>query len=172
MKRIPVSIEKMDFRPFGCFYNLKEIGGTGTVNRSEGPDYKDGYTQTPVIDRPGSLGMTISKPLPFIAEEMERHLHTQEALFCAGEPIVFLVAPASEEAERLEKGPNAEDTIAVLLKPGQVAVLNRGVWHSPAHGLCGETAYYWMAEAYDDEPTVWKKIEHGPVTVTSEGKRC
>ena len=168
MKRIPVSIEKMDFSPFGCFYSLKEVGGTGTVNRSEGSDYKDGYTRLPLIDCPGSLGMTVSKPLPFAAEEMERHLHTKEALFCAGEPIAFLVAPVSEDAERLEKGPDAEDTVAVLLKPGQVAVLNRGVWHSPAHGLSGETGYYWMAEAYDDEPTVWRKIEHGPVTVVLE----
>ena len=168
MKKIPVSIDKIDFSPYGCVYNLKEAGGMGEVIRSEGTDYKDGYTKNPVIDRCGSLGMTISHPVPFVAEEMERHLHTQEALFGTGEPIVFLVAPASEEAERLQKGPDAKDTVAIILNPGQVAVLDRGVWHSPAHGLNTETSYYWMAEAYDDDPTVWRKIENGPVSVVSE----
>ena len=166
MKRFPVPIDQVDFSQFGFFYDLKAEGGSGCVNRSEGSDWKDGYTRIPVIDRPGSLGMTTSSCLPFTAEEMERHLHTQEALFCASAPIVFLVAPADQEAERMEKGPDAKNTVAVLLEPGQVAVLNRGVWHSPAHGLGESASYYWMAEAFDEEPTVWRKIENGPVTVT------
>lgn len=163
MKRVPIPIENADFDKFGIFYSLKEKGGIGEVNRSIGNDYKDGYTKSPLIDRPGSLGMTVSTSLPFTAVEMERHLHTQEAIFCMAEPIVFLVAPANVKQE-----PHAEDTVAVLLKPGQVAVLNRGIWHSPAHGLDREAGYYWMAEAYDDEPTVWREIVGEPVTVVIE----
>lgn len=165
-----VPAEKAGFEQFGVIYDLNSDSENPDkkVKFSEGTDYKDGYTVNPVVDRPVSIGMTTSSPMPFTAEKMERHLHTWETLMCISEPIVFLAAPATSGSLSEDDCPEAEDTVAVLLKPGQVAVLNRGVWHSPAHGLNKESAYYWMAEAYDDEPTVWREILYGPVQVIME----
>lgn len=172
MIKYAVPVENAQFERFGAIYNLRGDAESPDKNVifSEGTDYKDGYTMNPVVDRPVSLGMTVSSPMPFTAEKMERHLHTWETLMCISEPIVFLVAPETDGSAADNDFPKAEDSVAVMLKPGQVAVLNRGVWHSPAHGLERESAYYWMAEAYDDEPTVWKEILHGPVQVMTEGK--
>ena len=128
---------------FDCFLHTKK------GRRPNG--YLAVMRQPPVVNRPASIGMTVSSPMPFIAQEMERHLHTWQTLMCISEPVVFLAAPETDGSLSDNDRPNAEDTVAVILKPGQVAVLNRGVWHSPAHGLKKESAYYWMAEAYDDE---------------------
>ena len=91
--------------------------------------------------------------------EMERHLHTQEAQIPAGEAIVFCLAQACDGA------PKAEDVVPVILRPGFVFVIHRGVWHSASHGIGGAVRYYWQALAYVNEPTVWEEIEGGVVRV-------
>ena len=90
-----VPAEKAGFEQFGVIYDLNSDSENPDkkVKFSEGTDYKDGYTVNPVVDRPVSIGMTTSSPMPFTAEKMERHLHTWETLMCISEPIVFLAAP-------------------------------------------------------------------------------
>jgi len=153
----PETTDDVKFSPYGIFYDLNANGTADNVIRSAGDGYTDGYSAKPLIDRPGSLGMSCASAVPHTITMMERHLHTQEAMICAGEPIAFLVAPAGGEA------PAASDVRAFLLIPGQVVVLHRGTWHSPALGIYGPASYYWMAEAYDGEPTIWRAIEMGPV---------
>lgn len=159
MKEIrAVDIEQIDFSKFGTVFKLR-TGGDG-VKRSAGDGWEDGYTLSSVIDTPGSLGNTLGTKTPFIAEEMERHFHSQEALFAMDEPIVFLVAPATDKPS-----PETEEMIAVLVKPGIVVRLNRMVWHSSAHGMTRPCYYFWHCQVVDNEPTEWKRIEDGPVKV-------
>lgn len=153
----PEAANVENFRPYGILYDLGENGGPDDGVRSAGDGYTDAYTKAPLIDRPGNLGMTRTAALPRIIEKMERHLHTREALLCAGELIAFLTAPEGGAS------PGATDVKAFFLQPGQVAVLYRGIWHSAALGVNGAASYYWMAEAYDGEPTVWMDIAGGPV---------
>lgn len=49
-------------------------------------------TKTPLIDTPGQLGYTIGMDAPYVVKAMEKHDHTQEALFCAADPVVLCVA--------------------------------------------------------------------------------
>lgn len=98
---------------------------------------------------------------PFVCREVERHLHTQEAQIPAGEAICLAVAPPSEEP------PAAGDLEAVVVRPGYVLVLHRAVWHSASHPVGGEGAYYWMAQAYENEPTLWAEVQGGPVEVVA-----
>jgi ureidoglycolate lyase len=156
-----IEITAMDFSDYGIFYDMvNPENGSPNVIHSSGDGWKDGYTTFPVIDTLAHLGFTLGTGTPFTVEEMERHQHTQEALFCAGSPIVFCVAKASEET-----APQSSEIKAVILQPGQVAVLHRSVWHSSAHGLKGETLYNWLALCYENEPSVWQKIIDGPITV-------
>ena len=67
------------------------------------------------------IGNIKSAGLPFTAEQMERHGHTQEAQMPESQPIVFLVAPATDAPR-----PNAKDVKAVIIPKGYVAVLDRG----------------------------------------------
>lgn len=154
-----VEISKIDFSPYGVFYNMNEPNSEN-INRSAGEGWEDTNTAMPVIDTQASIGYTLGSGCPFTASMMERHYHTQEALFCAGAPVVFLVAKASEE-----NAPRAADLVPVILKPGEIAVLHRKTWHSSAHGLNGKTHYYYLALCYKNEPTEWKEITGGPVYV-------
>lgn len=156
----PVEITLLDFEKFGILYNMTNSGqGTGNVNHWIGSDWQDTNTMIPLIDTRGYLGHTFSSGCPFIITEMERHLHTQEALLPTNQPIVFGVAQASAEA------PQNENIIPVILRPGYVAVLHRGTWHSSAHGLNGEGWYHYFALVYYNEPTVLEPITGGPLGV-------
>ena len=161
-----VEIASINFEEYGILYNMNEhVSGKGIVNFSSGDGWKDANTAIPVIDTQASLGYTIGSSVPCTVSEMERHQHTQEALFCAGMPIIFLIA--SESGSPFTK---AADVKAVILRPGQVVVLHRGVWHSSAHGLCDTTQYYYLALCYKNEPTGWAEIEGGPITIESPQK--
>lgn len=151
----------VNFEEYGILYDMiNAANGTGIVNRSFGNGWRDANTAIPVIDTLASLGYTLGSGTPFATLEMERHQHTQEALFCAEAPMVFLVAPAGDSP-----APKAEHVIPVILRPGQIAVLHRGVWHSSAHGLTNPVLYYYLALCYKNEPSEWQEIEGGPVTV-------
>lgn len=155
-----VEIESIDYSKYGILYNLTGAGkSTGNTNHSFGDGWEDTDTSISLLDTLGSLGYTLGGATPFTAQEMERHLHTQEAQIPTDKPIVFCVAPASE------KSPGAEDVIPVILRPGYVFVLHRGTWHSSSHGLQSPAHYHWMALVYKNEPTVWEKINNGPVQV-------
>lgn len=158
-----VDARDIDFTPYGRLFNMCEAGEG--LHYTDTPDYSDACTAQPVIDTLASLGCTKSCGVPFTAKEMERHFHTQEAQMPTDQPIVFLVAPATEGPR-----PHARDVRAVIIPKGYVVVLERGVWHSASHGLYSEGRYYWMANVYRGEPTEWQPIEDGPITVEAPEK--
>jgi ureidoglycolate lyase len=156
-----VEISLIDFSEYGIFYDMNNLTELSrNINCSSGQDWKDMNTAIPIIDTYAHIGYTTGSGCPFTANMMERHHHTQEALFCAGSPIVFLVSKASEL-----DAPRACDVLPVILRPGQIAVLHRNVWHSSSHGLNGECSYYYLALCYKNEPTEWKEIINGPITI-------
>jgi len=155
-----VDITSIDYEQYGVLYNLSGDGiDTQNTNNSSGDGWTDVDTRIPLLDTLGSLGYTHGSGTPFLAGEMERHLHTQEAQIPLEQAIVFCVAKASQDA------PKISDVIPVILRPGFVFVLHRSVWHTSSHGLTGAAHYHWMALAYQNEPTVWEKIIGGPVCV-------
>ena len=116
MKLKVVDARTIDFTPYGKLFNLRAEGEG--LCYSCAADYTGSYTAAPVIDTLGSLGYTKSAGLPFTAEQMERHGHTQEAQIPESQPIVFLVAPATDAPR-----PNAKDVKAVMIPKGYVAAL-------------------------------------------------
>ena len=50
------------------------------------------------------------------------------------------------------------ETEAVILLPGEVIVLNKGIWHDACHGINKSVRYYWLDEEYEGEPTEWVDI--------------
>ncbi|MDL2293305.1 ureidoglycolate lyase [Ruminococcaceae bacterium OttesenSCG-928-D13] len=155
-----MEITSIDFSAYGTLYNMTDGGvSTGNVNHWSGPGYEDINTTGPLIDTLGYLGHTRGSGTPFTVEAMERHMHTQEALFCTNQPIVFAVAAYSADP------PRVEDIVPVILRPGYTAVLHRGTWHSSAHGLDGEAWYHYLALVYFNEPTVLLMPQDGPFNV-------
>lgn len=130
----PITVE--GFAPFGRVHDLTGVASPD-VKAMAGDDWTDSFTLRPLITGMGHLGMTQGPAAPWTCRQMERHPLTEEALFCAAAPIVLAVAPASDAP-----APEAARLAAFILRPGMVAVLNRGVWHDACRGLDGPTACY------------------------------
>lgn len=146
------------FAPFGRVFDLRGAAGDAVAAIS-GEGWTDCYTLRPLINGQGHLGMTHGPAAPWDCCQMERHFRTEEALFCAGEPIVLAVAPPGDPA-----APQAATVQAFVLQPGQVAVMAPGVWHDACRGLRGPTFYHWMAVC-GFGPDPWVPVDGGPVRV-------
>lgn len=157
MKIIAQPVSSMDFSEYGKYYNMSSQ--PHNVVCSEGDGWKDSMTEEPLINSEGHLGLTVGSPLPSKTYKMEQHLHTKEALFCMSEPIVLAIANSKNSIQ-----PRAEDIKAVIIHPGEVVVLNEGIWHDACHGIEGAVSYYWFAQVLDT-PTEWIEIADGPVEI-------
>jgi ureidoglycolate lyase len=154
IKAVPVS--EIDFLKYGNYFNMNNPLDNLWVSQGDG--WSDVRTTAPIISTAGSLGITQGSPLPCKVSKMERHLHTQEALFCLTDPIVIAIANSGED-----KQPLASTIEAVIIQPGEVIVLNKGIWHDACHGINKSVRYYWLAEEYEGEPTEWVDIIGGPI---------
>lgn len=153
----PVTPE--NFARYGTVYNLRGNADPSVV-WTQGQGWTDGFTRAPLIDGSGHLGLTSGGPAPWKCIEMERHHKTEEAIFCAAEPVVLAVAPASDA-----DAPHRADIEAFVISPGQVVVMKRGVWHDACRGAAGPATYFWMAMC-GLEPNVWLPVQAGPLRIS------
>ena len=155
------------FAPYGTYFPMTgtpQVPDAVGIVRSAGIGWEDSRTEHPLIDLPGSLGVTRGGAAPYAATHMERHMNTQEALFCMREPIILAVAaPAPLD------NPQAGDIRAFVIQPGDVVVLERGVWHDACRGVGREALYYWFAACNDGGPVIWMEIAGGPVQIDIPG---
>lgn len=162
-----VNVREADFSAYGRVYAMTGSGNAGDpvtgIIRSEGPGWTDAYTAAPLLGSNGSLGLTKGGPAPFTTTQMERHLLTEEALFCAADPIVLAVAASTDGAQ-----PRAEDIRAFVITPGTVVVLNKGTWHDACRGIGKDAYYYWMATCGLGDGSPWVEVAGGSVRVTAD----
>lgn len=157
MKIRAVHISQIDFSRFGIYYDMKK--DKNKVKHSKGDGWEDFFTKVPVMDTPAHFGLTLGLAAPFEVKKMERHFHTQEVLFCGAEPIILAVANSG-----ISDSPKAEDIIAVIINPGELVMIERGIWHAACHGIDKETYYYYIATAGQESPQ-WIDVKGEPVTV-------
>jgi ureidoglycolate lyase len=154
-----VAASEVDFTRFGEIILLGKEG-SGTLE-SHGDGWRDVCTEQPLLRAPAQLGMTTGSAAPFATRALERHLYTEEAIMPMAAPVILpLAAPTAAEA------PAAVDIVAVILEPGQVAVLHPGTWHDACHGIDGPVRYYWMATPIAGEESDWVEVAGGPVRVS------
>ncbi len=149
----PVTAE--NFVRYGKVYDLTGDEDPGVI-WTKGDGWDDAFTCTPLIDGSGHLGMTRGGSAPWPCTVMERHPLTEEALFCAAEPIVLAVAPASDA-----DAPDHSEIEAFIITPGQAVVMHKNVWHDACRGATRATPYYWMAVCGLGE-SPWIPVTGGP----------
>lgn len=166
MRIVAIEISEAAFAPFGRVFVMApapEAGPAGALVVASGANFDDCHTRDPLIGTNGSLGLTRGTGTPCNTARMERHFHTEEAIYCLADPIVLVVARATDG-----EAPNAADLRAFIIRPGTVAVMRPGTWHDAGHGLGQPALYYWQATVRDDIVSSWVEVEGGPVTVTAE----
>lgn len=119
------------------------------------------YSPVDFIMAEGTVGIGIvySEELPARITGMERHVSREEVLWATTQDLIMLVdLPVYMGVE--DARPNADTTKAFLIKAGQVIVINRGTWHSPAFAVAGRAKYFFMVEKkkdlidQDDQPWI------------------
>lgn len=150
MKIVAKRINATDFAPFGSYYNMYDA--KEGVSHTSGDSFQDHMTCKPLVDTNVHLGLTVGSKAPCQVVSMEKHSHTQEAILCMADPIIFCVAVSTGN-----EAPRAQEIHAFLMQPGDVAVIEREVWHDACHGLGHDAAYYWLAMA-GKTPAIWEKV--------------
>lgn len=156
-----VEIKDFDFTEYGFYYNM--LHDRDKVIHSITDRYEDHMTRLPLIDTPGHLGYTMGQSAPYTIKSMEKHSHTMEALFCAEDPVALCFAKS-----RAGLPPQAEDVRAVILRAGDVVVLNRGIWHDACRGLGRPSAYYYLASC-GEQPAEWVDVTGEELLVAVSG---
>ena len=131
-------VNKSNFKQYGKYYAMRENDENVSYTRTD--NFEDHMTKKALIDTPAHLGMTRGKAAPYTVKSMEKHQHTQEAIFCTGEDIILVVASSQGEDP-----PNTKDLRAFILEPGDVAIIERNVWHDACRGIGKSVNYYYLA---------------------------
>lgn len=152
-----VEIKEFDFTGYGVYYNM--LADRRNVMHCQTQVFEDHMTCAPLIDTPAHLGYTTGQSAPYTIQSMEKHDHTEEALFSMSDPLIVCFATS-----RGSLPPQAEDVRAVILRQGDVIVLARNIWHDAGHGLGRPVSYYYLASR-GMSPAAWVGIEGDPVSV-------
>lgn len=156
MKQIEVTeLTAENFAPFGRLVKAYDRNAT-----KEGENWECFSSVDFLIPQaPMGIGIVNSGELPLQITGMERHVSREEVLWATTEDLIMLedlpVYMGSGNAR-----PDADTTRAFRIKAGQVIVINRGTWHSPAFAVSGKATYYFMVEIkkdlidQDDDPWI------------------
>lgn len=99
--------------------------------------------------------------------ELEQHRQSKELMICGDRPVVVTLCLPRDIHDHQER-PRAEDAVALILRPGDVIVLDEFVWHSGGMPLEGDT-FYLFAYRVRAEALYWVPVEHGPIKLNLGG---
>lgn len=92
---------------------------------------------------------------------LEQHRQSKELVICGDRPVVLTLCLPRDKAD-FDERPRAADAVAVILRPGDVVVLDEYVWHSGCMPLEGDT-FYLFAYRVRDEALYWVDVDGGPI---------
>ena len=144
--------------------NFKRFGVIHRLTDNEcfsGDGWKCWMTNDPVMDQPAHFGCTYVKTYPpYVVSAMERHTKTKELMVCGdARPIVVALADSDPSGHA-----KTEDIQAFILEPGEVLVINAGIWHDACRGTNHEALYYFLS-LETDEPAVFQPLDGDSVEV-------
>lgn len=152
----PIKVTKENFTPFGKYSCIKQ------EQRIPDEKYDEYMTFDKHVYQPMRFGMTICKnEKRFEVDSMERHMTTEEILFCGDKPIVLSVANSDPHGE-----PQAADVRVFLMEPGDMVMLDKGIWHDACQSTDDDAFYYFMAHGTGQgDEIVWHNILPEPLMV-------
>ena len=152
----PISIKGFDFTPYGRYWDLHKERGVKTEK------YEAYMTIDPPVERALRFGLPVcDNGDTFGVDSMERHMSTEEVLFAGDKPIILSIANSDPYGM-----PQAKDVVSLLMEPGDLVVMKRGIWHDACHAVEGHAQYYFLSYSNGDpDETAWKQIQPAAVQV-------
>ena len=155
MKIKAVPVNSTNFKPFGTYYKVMDgAPRTGTGG------WKAWMTPDVCMDDVAHFGFTMVKAMPFAVDTMERHSKTTELIVCGDRPLVLAVADSDPQGHA-----KAQDIKAFIISPGELVVMDRGIWHDACRCADGDSCYYYFLSLETDEKAVFQPVEGGCVDV-------
>jgi len=112
------------------------------------------------FDKKFWIGIVEKESQELIVKEMERHISRKELVWPAKKPIIQPLALSYKENK---KEIDIKSVIAVLIKPGQMLMINSGVWHSAAFTISETNDYFFAieenSEDLGDKNAEWVKLK-------------
>ena len=157
-----VRMNAENFKPFGRYYNLFE------EKKIDCADAEYIYLSNEnVMTQNMHIGITECRPGDFDSISMERHTNTEEPQFCGTGDMVLTVADTNPF-----ENPEEDAVRAFIMKYGDVAVVNKCIYHDANHAIDKKVGYYFLADDDDDPRNLtWYEIKPEPVhvVVTEDG---
>ena len=66
---------------------------------------------------------------------------------------------------RIQGHAKAQDIKAFIVSPGELVVMDRGIWHDACRCADGDSCYYYFLSLETDEKAVFQPVEGGCVDV-------
>lgn len=154
----PQEIRKFDFSPYGRFLS---VPGTGAPSLSTGYSlcWSNEYTLPMGQMRFGFEQATYRPELKITA--MEQHKESKEIVICGEKPVVISLCLPRDRKDPKEQ-PRARDVVSLILRPGDVIVLDEYIWHTGCMPLYADT-FYLFAYRVRDEAIDWVSLEDGAI---------
>lgn len=152
-----VRVTEENFKRFGVYTRIiKGEARTGTGG------WRAWMTPDVCMTHAAHFGFTKVGGMPFTVDKMERHTQTTELMICGNQPMVLAVA----DTDPASSGAKAEDIVAFLVEPGEIVVINEGIWHDACRSAQGDSCYYYFLSLETDEKAVFTDVLGGSVDVT------
>jgi ureidoglycolate lyase len=99
---------------------------------------------------PVGTGLVLTRERLNIVDSMERHVDAVELLLPFDKAIIQPVALCSDPDDPNAK-PDPSTVRCFRIEPGQSIIMDKGIWHSAAYSVSGETRYFFAAEIKPDK---------------------
>ena len=134
----PISIKDFDFTPYGRYWDLHKERGVKTEK------YEAYMTIDPPVERALRFGLTVCDN----GDTFE---------------VDSMLSIANSDPYGM---PQAKDVVSLLMEPGDLVVMKRGIWHDACHAVEGHAQYYFLSYSNGDpDETAWKQIQPAAVQV-------
>lgn len=144
-----VTVQDLNAADFETYGKVIDIPNTPPPKVGEGWDCWN-YIAMMDVSVPIGMGLVNTKERELLVDSMERHVSREELLIPLDKEIIQPVAISRDINDPNEK-PDASMVMCFRIKPGQGIIINKGVWHSPAYPVSGDTTYLFAIEKKPDK---------------------
>lgn len=151
-----VRADNKDFEKYGRIIRLTDY--------EEFADNAQGWrcwiTEEFCMNQPARIGMGFSKEgAPYTVSSMKRHSGTKKIFVCGDGPAIVAVADTNADAA------SSSDIRAFIIKPGDLLVINEGIWYDACHGVSGPSSYYFVSLETDELDMGYIPLSGGEATI-------
>ncbi|GGK02310.1 hypothetical protein GCM10007063_25780 [Lentibacillus kapialis] len=148
-KTTSIQVIDLNKETFNNYGEVIDYPNTPPPKKGDGWDCWN-YIAMMDISEPIGMGLVNTKNREYVVDSMERHVSRDELLIPLEKEIFQPVADCIDIEDPDEK-PHSDNVKCFRIKPGQGIVIKKGIWHSPAYPVDGDTTYLFAIEKKPDK---------------------